>query len=103
MIGLGAGLDQRLLDLDEITDVNVVLQARARAQPRIGADQRPFAHVGAVEMREGADHGVVFNRDAGSEHHERLHHDLATELGIRRQKHRLGRDQGHARIHCRVA
>src|SRR5262249_13234590 len=35
--------------------------------------------MGAVEMREGADHGVVFNRDAGSEHHEGLHNDLATD------------------------
>src|SRR5262249_8790300 len=54
VIGLGTGLDHRLLDLDEITDVDVVLQAGARAQPRIGTDQRPFTYVRAIEVRERA-------------------------------------------------
>src|ERR1700730_3557501 len=70
ILGLVAGLDRRLLDLDEISDVYVLLQPRARTQSRIGSDRRALADMSPFEMREGADHGVVLDRDPGSEHHE---------------------------------
>src|SRR5687768_2080603 len=50
VVGLGAGLDDRLLDLDEIADVHVVLEASARAKSRIGADQSSLADMRLLEM-----------------------------------------------------
>ena len=38
MVGLRAGFHHGFLDLDEIADVHVLLQARTGTQPRIGAD-----------------------------------------------------------------
>src|SRR5215467_12176249 len=84
MIGLGASLDHRLLDLDEISDVNVLLQARAGTQPGEGADRGALADMRPFEMRERADHGIVLDRDPGSEYHEGLYQHLAAELSVRR-------------------
>src|SRR5947209_4304497 len=56
-----------------------------------------------IEMRERADDGVILDRDAGTEHHEGLDHDIAAEFGIGRKKYRLGRRQRHPCLHCRLA
>ena len=103
MIDLGAGLDHRLLDLDEIADVYVLAEPRPRPQPPIRSDQGALAHVRAVEVGERADHRVVFDRDARTEHHVGLDRHVAAEFGIDGEKHRLGRHQRHARVQRRLA
>ena len=42
MIGLGAGLDRRFLDLDEIADARALAEPRARPQPRERPDRTPL-------------------------------------------------------------
>ena len=103
MIGLGAGLDHRFLDLHEVADVHVRFEPRPGAQPGIGTNRRALAHIRLDKVRERSDHRIVFDLDARSKDHERLHHHVATEAGVRRQKDGLGRDQGDARLQCRLA
>src|SRR5687767_12021554 len=65
VVGLGAGADVGLLHLDEVADVDFLLEARARAQPRVGADAAILADAGRVDVAErldaraGADLGVA--------------------------------------------
>ena len=54
-------------------------------------------------MRERADHRIVLDRHALPEHHERLDHDVAAELGVGREEDGFRRDQGDARFHRRLA
>src|SRR4029077_13200400 len=52
MIGLGAGLQHRLLDLDEIADARAVAEFGPGPQPRERSDRNALADMGAGEMRE---------------------------------------------------
>jgi len=69
MIGFGAGLDHRLLDLDEVADVRALAEPRAGPQPGKRSDQGVLADLRADDVRERADHGAVGDRhvvaDAG--------------------------------------
>ena len=103
MVGLGALLDHRCFDLDEISDVHIGAKLSAGPQPRERTDRGALADVRLDEVTERVDHGIVVDRDSGPEHDERLHHHVATEFGIGREKHRFGCDQGHARIHRGLA
>src|SRR5262249_35711520 len=102
MVGLGAVLDHRLLDLDEVADVHLGAKPRAWPQPRIGTDQGALPHVRMVKMRERADHRVVLDRYSRTDDDERLDHDVTTEPGVSREIDRLGGHQGYAGLH-RVA
>jgi hypothetical protein len=82
VIGLGAGLDHGFLDLDEVADVHVILQARTGPQTSVRPDHRAFAHMRAVEMRKRADKRIVLDYDARPEHHELFYHHVAAELGV---------------------
>src|SRR5580704_4063086 len=63
VIGLGAGLDRRLFDLDEISNACTLAQLGARSEPREGADRNALADVCAGEMRKRMDHGAVRDAD----------------------------------------
>ena len=103
MIGLGAGLDHCLLDLDEIADVNLFLQACAGAQPGVRSNHRRLAHVRPLEVRKGADHGIVLDHHPRSEDNKWLHDHVASEPSIRRQENRFRRHQCHAPVQRRLA
>ena len=49
------------------------------------------------------DHRAVGDRDAGTDHHERLDGDVLAECGVGGEIDRLRRDQRHAGIHRRLA
>ena len=50
MIGLGAGFDRGLLDLDEIADASAVAEPRSRPQPGKRSDRDAFADMSAGEV-----------------------------------------------------
>ena len=54
-------------------------------------------------MRKRMDHRAVGDRDAGTDHHERLDRDILAERGIGGEINRLGRDHGHAGLERRLA
>ena len=98
MIGLGAGLDRRFLDLDEIADAGALPEPRARPQPRKRPNGDFLADMGADEMGEGVNDGAVFDRHFLAEYDVRLDHHVPAECGVRREKDRLRRDERHAGI-----
>ena len=55
VVGLGAFLDDGVLDLDEVADVRVLGDLGAGAQPGEGADAGAAADVAALEVAEGED------------------------------------------------
>ena len=57
--GLDPGAEPAGLDLDEIADMHVGFEHRARAQPGERADDRALGDLGAFEMRERADADIV--------------------------------------------
>src|SRR5580704_6671426 len=96
MIGFGPSLDGRLLDLNEIADARALAEAGAWPKPRKWSNRSAFAHPSARKMGKRADNGAVFHGDLLAEHDVRLDDDVLSEFGVRRQKHRIRRDQRHA-------
>src|SRR6185437_11497889 len=92
MVGLGAVLDRRRLDLHEVADMHVGPELRTWAKSRERPDTRTFPYVRALDMRERADHRAVLDRDAGAEHDVGLDRDVLAEFGVGRQEHGLRRD-----------
>ena len=91
--GLGARVQGRVLDLDEVAEMHARLQHRAGAQAHVRADIGALHQPGVVQVREGADGAAVADDHAGAEHAVRLDDDVAPENRIDAQEHRLGRDQ----------
>jgi hypothetical protein len=54
MVGLRAAAQRARLDLDEVADVHVVLERRARPQARVRADPRVIADLRALEMQNAS-------------------------------------------------
>ena len=123
VVGLGAGGQGGVLDLDEVADVHARPQAGAAAQPRIGADDRARPDAGAegfaVDVGVRADGGA--GRDAGVAQHAvgtnahavaeldpafedaagvDLHVAAADELAAHVEASRVG--QAHAGLHVHV-
>src|ERR1700722_13686202 len=96
MIGFGPSLDGRLLDLNEIADARALAEAGAWPKPRKWSNRSAFAPPSARKMGKRADNGAVFHSDHLAEHDVRLDDDVLSEFGVRRQKHRIRRDQSHA-------
>jgi hypothetical protein len=69
VIGLRTFAEERRLQLDEISDMGVAADDGAGPEPREWADDRAFADRASFQVRVGANFGVAFDGDAGSEHH----------------------------------
>src|SRR5690606_21920120 len=52
VVGLRATAEPARLDLDEVADVHLVAQLRARPQPGVGAKPAVGADIGILELRE---------------------------------------------------
>src|SRR5215468_4636916 len=89
MIGLGAGVEPRLLYLDEIADVNVGVEICAGSQPREWPDPRTATHMGTFKMGKRTDERAILDRHAGSEHHIGLDRDVTAEPGVGAQVDRI--------------
>ena len=85
MIGLGAGLEPGVLDLDEIADMGALADLGARAQPRERADPRARPDAHPLEMAERADLRALGDLDAGAEHHVGADLDARREHGVGRR------------------
>src|SRR5690606_27640572 len=96
VIDLGAGLDARLLHLDEIADMRLRPDLGARTQPRVRADRGAGLNARADDVAVAQDGDIVADRDARAEDHERLDHHLAAEHRVGLQEYRLGRHHGDA-------
>ena len=99
MVDLGAVLDRRLLDLDEIADFG--LGADVGAGPEAG--ERPTIAPPATRALSrwenawiDAPSSIVTFR---SEHDMRLDHDVAANFCVKRQEHGFGGGQRRAREH----
>ena len=73
VVRLGTGADDARLDLDEIAQVHVLAELRARPDARIRPDAAALAHLGVLEMAEGLDARACRNADV-LEHAVRAHH-----------------------------
>ena len=103
MIDLGAFLDHRLLDLDEVADSCVGGDVRSRSQPGERADGRAPRHPRALEMREGADERAVLDPDPRPDHDMGLDEDVAAHSDVEREEHGLGGDKRRALGHRATA
>ncbi len=91
-------LDARILNLDEISDMDILFDLCAGPQPRERSDNRALRDLCAFEMRERT------NLRAAPHHHTRPEHDIGSDLAIRFQnrvglkKHGLRRNHSNARL-----
>ena len=100
VVGLDPGAEPGRLDLDEIADMHVFFEHRARAQPGERPDDR--ARRDRRRLRDARTSGCGHCRPTltpGPNTTLRLDDDIAPEPRIGRQEHGLRRDQGRAGFH----
>ena len=96
MVDLGTFVDDRVLDLDEVADMDVFGQFCARAEARERPDDGTAADMAAFEMAEGADARAGFDGHAGTDDDMGFDHRVAADDGVMGKEDGLGRDEGDA-------
>src|SRR4051812_10788607 len=89
MVGFGAGLDNRLLHLDEIADMRVLADRGAGSQTRKRPDPCPRCDCRSFQMREAENVNAVGDTYAGAEDHMRLDNDVLADSRVSTEKDRL--------------
>ncbi len=95
MVGLRALVQPRFLYLDEIADMDLAPDIRARSKPCIGADNGVVFDRRALDMAERADIDIVADGHAGAEHHVLPHRHVAPQHRIGAEPDRFGISQRH--------
>ena len=103
VIDLGASFKRRRLHLDEIADLGLRAELRARPQARERADRGSLADVGTFEVRERTNGRALLHHDTRPEHDVGLDDDVRSKLGIGREEYGCGRHQGDAGFERRCA
>ena len=94
MIGLGARGERRILDLDEVTDVDALAEVGAGPQPRERTDRGARRDGRAFDVGERPYRHSIGDMHALAEDDVWLDHDVAAEHRVCREIDRLGRDHG---------
>ncbi len=103
VVGLGAPAHLDLLDLDEVADVGLLADVRARPQPRVGSDDGARTHDRPFQMAEGADHRAGLDLHPRAEDHIGLDHRPAGDACVPREVDRVRRCHADALGHQRRA
>jgi hypothetical protein len=99
MVDLRAGAYHRFLDLDEVSDPDPSIEARARAKYCKLADHTPFRDIGAFDVAEGFDGDIVRDPDAWAEENVGLDKHVLARNGICGESHPLRRNERRATGH----
>ncbi len=103
MIGLGACAQRGVLHLDEIADLAALFHHSTGPEPRKGADRTAGTYTRAFQMAESVDRRTIGDSNAGAEHNIGFNRDIAAQLRVMAEEHRLGRDQRRPLRHRRFA
>src|SRR5680860_601780 len=99
VVNLGAFVNLRILDLDEIADMRVLGKRGTGPEP----GERPNAGAGSnarlLDVTKGSDGGAVFDGDAGADHDIGLDGHVAADARVVAEEHRVRRHQRGAVVH----
>ena len=97
--GAGVTIDRRLLDLNEVTDLDALVELTAFAQSCHGADDDPFADARALEITASTQPAAGADADPRAEKHVGFDHGIRPDFRIVAEGDGFRRDKGHARVH----